>query len=523
MLFSVFLLLNLSVCKAQNINPSTGQLDPTQVYSTPNLVIPTLSGGPSPWVNGVYQDSLTCWGWGNPGYCGPNPIVRPDGNINFSFGMTDLYQAQAIASVLPNTGTGLRVNGYNFGFNAKNGNGWDDGRTDYLIAYTTFYGSNGSVAYNKSYNLNYQFNWTTFNFSETFTTPYASKDLSTVRYGFIGMDNNYWAGPYGPEINNVNFSLKYSVDPCYVNVLSSPTCPGYFQELAKLNTTTTTSTTPTTTTTSSGTQIVEPITQTVIAPTTTIETPTTSSVIQPVISATASVSTTPSPTVNNPQPKVGEVTQSSSPKPAVSTSTILGIIANENSRLASVERNAVEATTLQANAAALSAVQQAESVSKNLTTSSLNPNSSSSNSTQSFGTGISSQSLSIGLSIQSGRTQSSLNDPTQNIIMGNIGGSNDSNMRKNDFGSNDSKTEPQKSSVNQKARDNDAAGSVTLASIAKQPIGFEMYMTGMRDNAFYAPKEIYKGQNNVDNVRLMRGLSGGSDRLHEEMIKQQYK
>ena len=34
---------------------------------------------------------------------------------------------QAIASVLPNTGSGLRVNGYNFGFTAKNGNGWDDG------------------------------------------------------------------------------------------------------------------------------------------------------------------------------------------------------------------------------------------------------------------------------------------------------------------------------------------------------------------------------------------------------------
>ena len=135
--------INYSVCNAQVT--ATGQLDPTQVYTTGNIVQQTPQGGPTPWVNGVYQDSLTCWAWGNPGYCGPNAIVRPGNNINFSFGMTDLYQSQAIASILPNTGTGLRVNGYNFGFMAKNGNGWDDGRMDYLTAYVHFKDTSGKV------------------------------------------------------------------------------------------------------------------------------------------------------------------------------------------------------------------------------------------------------------------------------------------------------------------------------------------------------------------------------------------
>jgi hypothetical protein len=43
----------------------------------------------------------------------------------------------------------------------------------------------------------------------------------------------------------------------------------------------------------------------------------------------------------------------------------------------------------------------------------------------------------------------------------------------------------------------------------------------MPDVAFYAPKEIYRNQVNVDNVRLLRGLS--SDRLHQQMIDMQYK
>jgi len=43
----------------------------------------------------------------------------------------------------------------------------------------------------------------------------------------------------------------------------------------------------------------------------------------------------------------------------------------------------------------------------------------------------------------------------------------------------------------------------------------------IKDTPFYEIKEVYKNQVNVDNVRVLRGL--GSDRLHQELVNQQYK
>jgi len=212
----ITLLLGISaVASAQNVSP-TGSPDPSQVYTTGNLVnnTQTATDTTSTWQNVVFQNSLTCWGPGGPGNCGPMPTFQSSiGLMNFSYGLTDVYQVVNISNALASSGTGLRVNGFNFGFTAKNGNGWDDGRVDTLSAYVNFYDKNNSLATNYYYDLNYKFDWTTFSFSKNFDSPYAVSDLSNVRYGFVGADNNFWAGTYGPEIFGVNFSLKYSVDP----------------------------------------------------------------------------------------------------------------------------------------------------------------------------------------------------------------------------------------------------------------------------------------------------------------------
>jgi len=69
---------------------------------------------------------------------------------------------------------------------------------------------------------------------------------------------------------------------------------------------------------------------------------------------------------------------------------------------------------------------------------------------------------------------------------------------------------------------NDLAGGVDIAAMATQPKGFDVYaMTVLKDNAFYAPKDIYLNQKTVDNARAFRSLS--SDRLHQEMVDQQYR
>jgi len=83
-------------------------------------------------------------------------------------------------------------------------------------------------------------------------------------------------------------------------------------------------------------------------------------------------------------------------------------------------------------------------------------------------------------------------------------------------------TQEQKTdSVNRNVQPNELAGAVDINKIATQPAGYQAYSAMMPDVAFYAPKEIYKNQVNVDNVRLLRGL--GSDRLNQEMVNQQYR
>ena len=575
-------------------------LDPTQVYSTGNIVQSTPQGGPTPWVNGVYQNNLTCWGYGDPGYCGPNPIVRPGDSINFSYGMTNLYQIQSIANILPNTGTGLRIDGYNFGFTAKNGNGWDDGRMDYLTAYVSFYDPKGSAVFNKNYDLNSRFNWTTFNYSETFNSPFASKDLGSVQYGFVGRDNNFWAGPYGPEIYNVNFSLKYSVDPCASNILSSPTCPGYFEELAKLTPKTTSATviepTPT------GVQTVidnVTFTPTGVAPPlgsiSTIDT-TQSPTPQQGSAPTGSPSPTSIPQIASSQPapsgqqaKAGDMADSSGSSKVtspVSLSSVLSMISSNQEKTAALEKSVVQAADAQAFSAGETAKQNAEKVAGDAQSQSIamsgsgtnatQTNSAQSTSIQTPGAAQSTQLNQLNNVANSNRyTQQSNNSGTVQSEVFNFNNTNQQTNLQNSikqeltvsitapsftyslvtplrqsqqvqveipafegikFGhkspvDNAMESKPflpqmnsesqQNGAVKKNVQNNEAAGNVTIESIAKQPANYAQYFTIIPDVAFYAPKEIYKNQKTIDNARALRQLS--SDRLHQDLVNLQYK
>jgi hypothetical protein len=75
--------------------------------------------------------------------------------------------------------------------------------------------------------------------------------------------------------------------------------------------------------------------------------------------------------------------------------------------------------------------------------------------------------------------------------------------------------------VNRNVQPNELAGAVDINNIARQPAGYQAYSVAMPDVAFYAPKEIYRNQVNVDNARVLRQLS--SDRLHQQLIDLQYK
>ena len=613
----------LALCLASLFTPLLSKaqtLDPTQVYTTGNIVLNTPQGGPTPWVGGVYQDNLTCWGWGDPGYCGPSPIVRPGGNINFSYGSSYIYQQQHISTLLPSA-TGLQVNGYNFGFTAKNGNGWDDGRTDNLMALVRFWdNTNGrgvnNLLYGDVYSLNYRFNWTTFDYSKTFTTPLAVPSIGQVQYGFIGSDNNGWAGPYGPEIYNVNFSLKYSVDPCTTNPMYSPTCPGYLDALNKLLPKTTTPSTITeTTTTPTGTIAI--VDNVAITPTGTYGSapppppgsppplgspppPEGSQPPQqqqagpapagpPMPGPTQQQASASQPSATSPQAKVGEVSESGGgSKSTVSLSSVLSMISSNQDKTSSLEKSVVQSADAQAFSAGETAKQQAEKVAGDAQSQSLGGGAGSSTGVQTAGTqssftqtqssmsalqgnqqssnasnsariqqsinsSVSSQSSEVnfaGATTQQNSYQNttrqevnvamaapsisySLAAPTRSSAQPQIEipmlegikfghrGVVDNAMEAKPFMPQLNDNSQQSDSVKKNIDNNELAGNITIESIAKQPANYSQYFFMLQDVAFYAPKEIYKNQKTVDNVRALRQMS--SDKLHQDLVNLQYK
>jgi hypothetical protein len=582
-------------------------LVPGQISTTGNIVQDTPQGGPTPWVGGVYQNQLTCWGYGDPGYCGPSPIVRPGGNINFSYGSSYIYQQQHISTLLPSS-TGLQVNGYNFGFMAKNGNGWDDGRTDNLTALVRFWdNTNGrgtdNLLYGTSWNLNYKFNWTQFNYNETFTKPLAVPSIGQVQYGFIGSDNNFWAGPYGPEIYNVSFSLKYSVDPCATNILSRPSCPGYLDALAKLApapvapTIVTEVSSPSPMVADSGPNNVsgQPAPPPGSAPPPPGSPPPPEGSQPPPppgptpagAPAQQVASTQPAP--GGQQAKAGEVSDSSSgSKSTVSLSSVLNMISSNQDKTSALEKSVVQSADAQAFSAGETAKQQAEKIAGDQQSQSMSAGGGSTSTAQTSGTqssftqtqssmvslqgnqqpsnasnaarvqqsinsSISSQSNDInftGTTTQQSSYQSttrqevnapistssvtySLATPTRQSVQPQVeipmlegikfGFKNavDSAMESRPFVPQINEDTQQASSVKRNVENNELAGNISIESIAKQPANYAQYFVMMPDVAFYAPKEIYRNQKTVDNVRALRQMS--SDRLHQQMVDQQYK
>jgi len=514
----------------------------------------------STWQNaGTIGEPLTCWAQGDPGYCGPLPRVAAWGSgsnvINFSYGLTDLYQIVNIKNALPNSGTGLQVNGFNFGFQAKNGNGWDNGQPDQLSAYVNIYNNkNSAVLESYNYNLNGKYNWTQFSYSETFKSPYGVPSLGNAQYGFVGQDNNFWVGPYGPEITAVSFSLKYSVDPCATNPLYSPSCKGYMDALAKLAPTPIADTPP-----------PPPEDGAPPPPPGSPPPPGAPPPPGPGPGPGNNPNSPPPPGGSGQPPKIGETKTASDSKTSLNLGTVLSMISSNQSRIGNETKAVVQAAESAAAKDALQAQQQAEAVAGTSTAQSIT---SSITTTGSATTQTTASSQASVVSIVN-TTQTSvvnvggLRAPIQtvffdpNITMNNSTsfGSTEMYSLQSPQGRNATTNEievPQNEgikigtrsvlndaveqrpmmltataqeqktdAVNKNVQSNELAGGVDLTRMATQPAGYQSYSTAMPDVAFYAPREIYRNQVNVDNVRLLRGLA--SDKLHQDLVNLQYK
>jgi hypothetical protein len=216
---------------------------------------------------------------GNCGGCGWGVAVNGSSELNFGVQYTNVSQTVNIPRVLPN----VQLTGYEFGFTWKNGNGWDDGRTDWLTTYVNIYDKNNRAIVQDNYNLAWNSRgWRWFGVDKTFTTPYETSLLSTAKFGFTGQDyNGKWWGYYGPEVGEISFRLKYSMDECSINPLARSNCSGYLDALKRL------SVAPVNTTYSA---------PSVVAPTTTARIPSVSSTVEvaptPITSVTDTTNTT---------------------------------------------------------------------------------------------------------------------------------------------------------------------------------------------------------------------------------------
>ena len=608
-----------SSSNSQSIDPVTGNLINYSSSPTDTTSI---------WNNGVYVNQL-CFGAGQPGNCGPNPSIREGNNINFSYGTVNLNQIVNINKALSIGGSGVQLSGFNFGFTAKNGNGWDDGRQDYLSAYVNFYNAAGGLAANYDYTsqTNQRYNWTLFNFSETFASPVAASSYSNAQVGFVGRDNNFWAGTYGPEIYNVNFSLKYSVrpDPCIADPLSSPTCPGYALATVK------NSILGSTVSNASATSFVPTINYAslgpaagpaMIGPDPTNPAPSSQGPMgsaagpqgpqgpmgpaagpqgqdpnqnsggpmdspsqpgpqgpqqgpaagpQPAGGPPQQAQSAPSPSSGPSQagPAAGPARSNDGPKMTPGAALSVARSAQEKDK-------AVQATAVQtATRAFESAMQSSQTASSNAITMNQDMSASSATAAAQFASQTTQSSMQIsgqtqqlnnagqtysgtGISVAKANTSvfniDSLNSSTSGQVSGQTSSVmqfrneaktyevEESTMQVAGFGGPGKAGSPLSDLMNQRmdmlqtnieqradsvkknVQPNDLAGGVDVAAMAQIPKGYEAYsIVTLRDAPFYKPETIYKNNRTVDNARLLRGLTGGSDAKHQDMVNSQYK
>lgn len=569
----------------------------SQVSNTENLVGST-------WSNGYSVPELTCWKGGDPGCSPGRPYVRPDGNINFSYSATELYQTRALADVLPNSGTGLMVTGFQYNWRSKNGNGWDDGKLDVLQAYVQMYSKGGQWIESQTYNLNFVHNWTDFSWSGTFSKERRGSDLGTILYGFYGKDNNFWMGPYGPEITNVSFSLRYQPDPCIVNPLHSTDCPGFLKAIAS----------PAYQAQESSTAIT-PIVAATTGTTPSTSLPTMTSAVvkltsrqeqfiqETEVSAGSSIMSSSSSTmammnqaaapVTVARVRVGSVdsTDSAVTRDSVLEQTVVTQTATTSTLAQNISNqtksNQVRDTSTRFDSASetvtldqsLIVMPQTTSTTTVATVSTLpfQPRSTPQTLTADNDTSASTQiSLfrapepvtisqpdtqtnygliepvrinpelpqmsmpSIALVLptpQAPVTESipaqepvraptvelpAMESSTNSIAAALI----DRTNPLNDALNGQPPVAPTAAvfagpAVKSSTADNDLANGVNISQIAKVPVGFDVYQNlAIREIAFYQPREIYRGQRTIDNVRALRSL--GQDIKHQEMVNQQY-
>ena len=192
------------------------------IETTPNQI----TSGPTHTWSGVNTGTLP----GNYMPGGPLPLYDPATNtISFSYGQATAAQTFAINQALQNSGSGITVRGYSYSWDIRNMNGDNrQGGTDTLTAtVNTYNGNNTAIRRTDSWTYNTKIDWSTFSGIINYNNPGPTSDFGNLTVQFSGKDGGFWAGYFGPQVRNVEIGLRYTVDPCVTNPLSSTSCSGY--------------------------------------------------------------------------------------------------------------------------------------------------------------------------------------------------------------------------------------------------------------------------------------------------------
>ena len=409
--------------------------------------------------------------------------------IKFSYGQDVLAQTIGLQQALG--GTGIQVHGYNFSFDYRlvPNNGAQFGM-DYLNVDFWLTTSAGQAVEFSSYNLTnatmtgFLDSWMNISDRRTFNNPYLDPQSVTMR--IVGQDGGFWAGYYGPEVRNISLSVNYSMDPCAADPLYSPSCPGYWEAFLQ--------------------QISASSNWNTAVP--------------------MSVDTTDAATPDIEIPTITAITE---PDPVASS--IPGASVDDAATgSAERERREVDPRALstardaqnRAAATATAVIQQSQEQSQSMAATQDLARDSVLLSTDAAGPGTDAAG-SIGSVIGSTAAGNSNGDSTD---MGAARPGDPLSEARNPTAQLSQDNNSNSSTAGRASREppSELSGGADFGQFAVAPDGFSAYATlVLRDGALYQPREIYQGQKNVDNRRSLQQLSGASDRMHQDMVDQQYR
>ena len=423
------------------------------------------------------------------------------GQIIWSYGQATVSQTLSLNQAL--SGTGIQINGYNWGYELRNMNGDDrQGGVDRVTASILTYASdNMTLRRSDSWIYNTQFDWTTFSGTVNYNVPGPVSEFGNMRIEFTSMDSGFWAGYYGPQVRNVSLSVNYSFDPCASDPLYSSSCSGYFEAyMANL--------------------------AAMLGWGSAAESDFAAAMVDYSLPTTAAMTamtediTATTPTVDAGGVEVGASGELSVPD------GIPDVVKEESREKKTIDANLLgsilERARDDSEALAVANRSQQDSISD-----AANPDFT--------GRGIDTNgdvvetdlivSLLRNAATNAGSAAEASDSTSGETVTGvaadtgAVTATVAESVRTTDTMS-DSAAEPPR----RQAETNEAAGGVDIAVLAQQPIGFDQYLTqALSDARFYQEREIYPGQQTVDNRRAQRLLSGANDRVHQSMVDQQYR